>query len=217
MWLFLILSLLISATASIYCRSTFKKYGGVSVKCGMTGAETARQMLLANGNTDVQIAPFRVDHYDPAQNTIKLSPEVLDKSTVTAVGVAMHEAGHALQYADSYVPVRICDLLALPSQIASYSSYLLVVLGVLFTFDPLITIGIWVFVAVVLFQLMLLPVENNASGRALRAVKEAGILTEEEQEGMRKVLTAAAMTYVAGFVVAVLQLMRLLLLRGSRR
>ena len=217
MWLFLILSLLISAAASIYCRLTFKKYGEINVKCGMTGAETARQMLLAHGNADVQIAPNKIDLYDPVQNTIKLSPDVLDKTSVTAVGVAMHEAGHALQYAEGYMPVRICDMVARPSSIASYSSYFLVLLGIVFTFEPLITIGIWVFVVVVLFQLLLLPVEFNASSRALRAVKETGILTEEEQNGMRRVLTAAAMTYVAGFMVAVLQLMRLMLLKGSRR
>lgn len=220
MYGFLILSLLITLAAQLGVKSAFRKYSQVQNMTGMTGAEAARQMLLDNGITDVQIEPVKgslTDHYDPTANVIRLSEDVYNKSSVAAVGVAMHEAGHALQYAQGYKPILLRNMIVKTTNVSSYLSYFLVLLGVIFSSYNLITVGIWFFCVVIAFQVITLPVEFNASGRALRTLSGGGFLSAEEQKGVRKVLTAAALTYVAAVAVSLLQLVRLLAIRGRRR
>lgn len=220
----LILAIAIPLIASVNVKSTFKKYSKVRSERGMTGAEAARQLLLDNGITDVaieQIPGDLTDHYDPRSNTIRLSQSVYSSDSVAAVGVAMHEAGHALQYAQNYAPVRLRNAIVKSTNICSRGSSLLIMLGILFSAKglggTLLDIGIILFCAVIFFQLVTLPVEFNASGRAVRSLEQGGILSADEQTGVKKVLTAAAMTYVAAVASSILTLMRLLLIRGRRR
>lgn len=223
-WILLIAAIIIPLIASVNVKSTFKKYSQVRSERGMTGAEAARQLLLDNGITDVAIEPIPgdlTDHYDPRSNTIRLSQSVYGSASVAAVGVAMHEAGHALQYAQNYAPVRLRNAIVKSTNICSRGSSLLIMLGILFSAKglggTLLDIGIILFCAVIFFQLVTLPVEFNASGRAVRSLEQGGILSADEQAGVRKVLTAAAMTYVAAVASSILTLMRLLLIRGRRR
>ena len=219
-WILLIISLLISVIASISMRITFSKYKDVRNQSGITGAEAARQLLLANNITDVQIEQLPgdlTDHYDPVSKTIRLSSDVYAKDTVAAVGVAMHEAGHALQYAQDYAPAKVRSAIVKTTNISSFASYILIMLGLVLSVRPLLDIGIWAFTIVIAFQLITLPVEFNASARAVGALRDMSILNVEEQRGVRKVLTAAAMTYVAALVVSLLQLARLLLIRNNSR
>ena len=223
-WILLILAIIIPLIASLNVKSTFKKYSKVRSERGMTGAEAARQLLLDNGITDVVIEPIAgnlTDHYDPRSNTIRLSQSVYNADSVAAVGVAMHEAGHALQYAQNYAPVRLRNAIVKSTNICSHGSSILIMLGILFSAKglggTLLDIGIILFCAVIFFQLVTLPVEFNASGRAVRSLQQGGILSAEEQEGVKKVLTAAALTYVAAVASSILTLMRLLLIRGRRR
>lgn len=226
--IFLLLAIIIPLIASLNVKSTFKKYSKVRSERGMTGAEAARQLLLDNGVTDVTIEPIAgnlTDHYDPRSNTIRLSQSVYGSDSVAAVGVAMHEAGHALQYAQNYAPVRLRNAIVKSTNICSHGSYLLIMIGILFGAgrqqggigNGLVTLGIILFCAVIFFQLVTLPVEFNASGRAVRSLEQGVILSAEEQTGVKKVLTAAALTYVAAVASSVLTLMRLLLIRGRRR
>ena len=222
-----ILSLLISLAAQIHVKSSFRKYSQVRNERGMTGAEAARQLLLDHGITNVgiqQVAGSLTDHYDPRTNIIRLSEDVYNSDSVAAVGVAMHEAGHALQYAEGYFPIRVRNAIVKSTNICSTGSYLLVLIGILVSGRygnalgyNLITLGIIFFLAVLFFQLVTLPVEFNASGRAVRSLRETGILNAEEQAGVRKVLTAAALTYVAAVAVSLIHLLRLLAIRGRRR
>ncbi len=226
MYILLILSFVITIAAQIHVQASFKKYSRVRNARGITGAEAARQLLLEHGITDVQIEPIPgslTDHYDPTSNVIRLSQDVYDKDSVAAVGVAMHEAGHAVQYAQNYAPVRLRNAIVKSTNISSMISYLLIVAGIIFGGGrgrlgyTLITLGIIFFLAVIFFQLVTLPVEFNASGRAVRALQSSTLLSAEEQQGVRKVLTAAALTYVAAVAVSLLQLLRLLAIRGRRR
>lgn len=226
MYILLILSFAITLAAQIHVQASFKKYSQVRNARGITGAEAARQLLLEHGITDVQIEPIPgslTDHYDPTSNVIRLSQDVYDKDSVAAVGVAMHEAGHAVQYAQNYAPVRLRNAIVKSTNISSMISYLLIVAGIIFGGGrgrlgyTLITLGIIFFLAVIFFQLVTLPVEFNASGRAVRALQSSTLLSAEEQQGVRKVLTAAALTYVAAVAVSLLQLLRLLAIRGRRR
>lgn len=222
-----ILSLLISLAAQIHVKSSFRKYSQVRNERGMTGAEAARQLLLDHGITNVgiqQVAGSLTDHYDPRTNIIRLSEDVYNSDSVAAVGVAMHEAGHALQYAEGYFPIRVRNAIVKSTNICSTGSYLLVLIGILVSGRygnalgyNLITLGIIFFLVVLFFQLVTLPVEFNASGRAVRSLRETGILNAEEQAGVRKVLTAAALTYVAAVAVSLIHLLRLLAIRGRRR
>ena len=226
----LLLAIIIPLIASLNVKSTFKKYSKVRSERGMTGAEAARQLLLDNGITDVTIEPIAgnlTDHYDPRSNTIRLSQSVYNSDSVAAVGVAMHEAGHALQYAQNYAPVRLRNAIVKSTNICSHGSYILIMIGILLgagnprnqggVGDSMMLLGIILFCAVVFFQLVTLPVEFNASGRAVRSLAQGGVLSAEEQAGVKKVLTAAALTYVAAVASSILTLMRLLLIRGRRR
>ncbi|MBR3269255.1 MAG: zinc metallopeptidase [Oscillospiraceae bacterium] len=219
-WIPVIISLLITLIAQIHVRSAFSRYSKIGNSRGLTGAEAARQMLLENGITDVTIEPIPgslTDHYDPRTNTIRLSQDVYNVSSVAAVGVAMHEAGHALQYATGYAPIRLRNAIVKSTNISSWVSYFLVMLGILCSSYELLTFGIIAFCVVVFFQIVTLPVEFNASSRAVKTLKAGGWLQEEEIKGAKEMLSAAAMTYVAAVAVSLLHLLRLLAIRGNRR
>lgn len=226
MYIFVIISFLISFAAQIHVQTTFKKYSKVRNERGMTGAEAARQLLLEHGIANVPIEHVSgslTDYYDPVSNVIRLSDDVYSSDSVAAVGVAMHEAGHAVQYAQNYAPVRLRNAIVKSTNISSTVSYILILVGFLLGGGSgrvgygLITLGILFFCAVIFFQVVTLPVEFNASGRALRALQDSMIMSSEEQKCVRKVLSAAAMTYVAAVAVSLLQLLRLLAIRGRRR
>ena len=215
-----ILSLIISVAASINVKASFKKWSRVRNSRGLTGAEAARQMLMQHGISNVAIEPIPgslTDHYGPTSQTIRLSQDVYNSDSVAAVGVAMHEAGHAVQYAQDYAPVKLRHAIVKSTNISSMVSYLLVVLGIVFSSYNLLTLGIVFFLAVVFFQLVTLPVEFNASIRAVRTLENSMMLEAEERKGAAAVLRAAALTYVAALVTSLLQLLRLLLIRGRRR
>ena len=215
-----ILSLIISVAASVNVKASFKKWSRVRNSRGLTGAEAARQMLAQHGISNVAIEPVPgslTDHYDPTSQTIRLSQDVYNSDSVAAVGVAMHEAGHAVQYAQDYAPVKLRHAIVKSTNVSSMVSYLLVVLGIVFSSYNLLTLGIVFFLAVVFFQLVTLPVEFNASIRAVRTLENSMMLEAEERKGAAAVLRAAALTYVAALVTSLLQLLRLLLIRGRRR
>lgn len=215
-----ILSLIISVAASVNVKASFKKWSRVRNSRGLTGAEAARQMLAQHGISNVAIEPVPgslTDHYDPTSQTIRLSQDVYNSDSVAAVGVAMHEAGHAVQYAQDYAPVKLRHAIVKSTNISSMVSYLLVVLGIVFSSYNLLTLGIVFFLAVVFFQLVTLPVEFNASIRAVRTLEDSMLLEADERKGAAAVLRAAALTYVAALVTSLLQLLRLLLIRGRRR
>lgn len=219
-WLVL-LGMVICLAASALVNSTMAKYKRVSASTGMSGAEAARRILDNEGLYQVQIECLQAaegDHYDPRSDTVRLSYDVYHGASVTAVAVAAHECGHALQHAEAYAPLNIRSAMAPVVSIASNLGLPLIVLGVLLSWNQvLIQIGIWAFVLAVLFQLVTLPVEFNASRRAVAKISQYGLLAERENTGCKKVLTAAALTYVAAAAAAILQLLRLLLLFGGGR
>lgn len=217
--IYMLPALLISLLAQLAVKSSFSKYS--KEPCNLSGAQAAQRVLEQNGVYNVQIervAGQLTDHYDPRTNVIRLSEAVYDAKSIAAVGVAAHEAGHAVQYAKNYSPIKIRSLILPVSQIGSQLSMPLLLLGILFSFDFLIELGIVFFCAALLFQIVTLPVEFNASRRALKAIRNANLLTDESAvHGAASVLRAAAMTYVAAVIVSVLQLLRLLSLAGRRR
>ena len=187
---------------------------------GLSGAEVAAKILSSNGVLDVavqRVSGNLTDHFDPTARVIRLSQSVYDSHSVAAVGVAAHEAGHALQYAEDYFPIRLRAAIIPITKVGSALSWPLIILGLVFSFGFLVNLGIILFSAVTLFQLVTLPVEFNASRRALNILQQQGILAPEELGGARKVLTAAAMTYVAALLVSVMQLLRLIALFSNRR
>ncbi len=218
--LFVIPPLIFAAWAQIKVKSTFSHYSSYHNSRGYTAVMVARQMLDDNGLQQVRIeltSGSLTDHYDPRSNVIRLSESVYNSTSVAAIGVAAHEVGHAIQYARSYLPIKIRNAIIPITNIGSTLAFPLAILGIIMSFDPLITIGIWLFIAVVFFQLITLPVEFNASSRALATLKGNEILAGEEYNGAKKVLTAAALTYVGALLVAVGNLLRLLALTGRRR
>ncbi len=216
---------ILSLWASANVNSTFKKYANQYSVRGLTGAQAAQRVLSANGVSGVRIERISgnlTDHYDPRGNVIRLSDSVYDSTSTAAIGVACHEAGHAVQYAKSYAPIKLRAAIIPITNIGSKLAMPLILLGLLFSFGgsynySLVYAGIACFGLSVLFQLVTLPVEFNASRRAMQAIESTGILTDDEQKGARKTLTAAAMTYVAAMAVALAQLLRLLLIFGGRR
>jgi len=217
--------IILSLWASSSVNSTFKKYSKQMSTRHITGREAAQCVLEANGIYNVRVervAGNLTDHFDPKTNVIRLSDSVYDSTSTAAIGVACHEAGHAVQYAQSYTPMQIRAAIIPATNIGSWLSMPLILLGVLFGVGgsynyTLVYIGIGCFALSLVFQLITLPVEFNASRRAMQAIANRNILTEEEQKGARKTLTAAAMTYVAAVAVAAAQLLRLLLIFGGRR
>lgn len=212
-------AVLLAMIAQFKVQSTFKKYSGVSTRGGLTGWDACRAIQEANG-LNVPIDTVRgsmTDHYDPRDNTIRLSETVGPVASISAIGVAAHETGHALQYAQGYWPIKLRSGILPVTQFASMMAPYLVIAGLLFSYDFLAIIGLAFFALAVVFQLITLPVEFNASARALRALDAQGILTEEELDGAKKVLTAAAMTYVAALFVSLMSLLRLVLIVFGRR
>lgn len=216
----LIPAIIFSIVAQIMVKSAFSEYSKVRNSRGLTGADAAREILDRNGLTNVRIEHISgslTDHYDPKANVIRLSDDVYGSATVAAVGVAAHEAGHAVQYAEGYYPIKIRNAIIPVTRFGSSLSTPLVILGLVLSWDFLITAGILLFCAVVLFQAITLPVEFNASGRALKTLRSSHFLEDDEMKGARSVLTAAAMTYVAAMLSALLSLVRLLVILGRRR
>lgn len=214
--------LLLSMWASHNVNSTFKKYSKQFSLRRLTGAEAAQRVLAANGVHGVRIERVSgnlTDHFDPRTNVIRLSDSVYSNTSTAAIGVACHEAGHAVQYAVGYAPIKLRAAIIPLTNFGSKIAMPLILLGLLFSAfgDTLITLGIASFGLSLVFQLVTLPVEFNASRRAMEAIDSANLLTEEEQRGARKTLTAAALTYVAATAVALAQLLRLIAIFGGRR
>lgn len=226
-----LVAMLLSLLAGARVNSTFKKYSRVRNCRGMTGADAARAVLAANGVSGVRIERVSgnlTDHYDPKANVIRLSDSVYDAPTTAAVGVAAHEAGHAVQYATGYVPIRVRAAIVPITNIGSRLSMPLILLGLIMMsieaapaisdfFYYVAVVGALCYGTCVVFQLITLPTEFNASRRAVRAIEQSNLLTDEESRGAKKVLTAAAMTYVAALAVSLTQFLRLLVLVGGRR
>ncbi|WP_440300219.1 zinc metallopeptidase [Huintestinicola butyrica] len=219
----LIPALIFSLIAQLMVKGAFSKYSGVRNSRGYTGADAARAILDRNGLSYIRIEHINgelTDHYDPSANVIRLSDSVYNNDSVAAVGVAAHEAGHAVQYAEGYGPIKVRSAIIPITQFGSNLSTPLVILGIIFSSNVLITAGILLFCTVVLFQAITLPVEFNASGRALKVLREEHFLDDDEMKGAKSVLTAAALTYVAAMFSALASLARLLLIRNrnnSRR
>lgn len=219
-YLLVIVGMLLSLAASAKLKGTFAKYKNVRSMSGITGAEAAQRILRAAGIYDVRITAIRgslTDHYDPRTKTVALSEDIYGKTSLAALGVAAHECGHAIQHSVNYGPLNFRSMLVPVANLGSQLSWPLFFLGLILSMQSLLTIGILLFSLAVLFQLITLPVEYNASSRAIRMLENAGILTADEKKGARKVLNAAALTYVAALAASVLQLLRLLVLAGGRR
>ena len=227
-WTYLVLVLpciLLSLWASSNVNSTFKKYSKQYSSRRLTGAEAAQRVLSANGVYGVRIERVGgnlTDHYDPKTNVIRLSDSVYSNTSTAAIGVACHEAGHAVQYAENYAPIKIRAAIIPLTNFGSRIAMPLILAGILMTFlgsfsDTLVYLGIAAFGMSLVFQIVTLPVEFNASRRAMQAIESANLLTQEEQRGARRTLRAAALTYVAATAVALAQLLRLILMFGGRR
>lgn len=226
-WTYLVIvlpCLILSMWASSSVNSTFNRYSRVLSRRRITGADAAQRVLYANGVSGVSIQRVSgklTDHYDPRTNVIRLSDSVYDSTSVAAIGVACHEAGHAVQYAQNYGPIKLRAAIIPVTNIGSRLAMPLILAGILFSAlgnlsYGLVYAGIACFSLSLVFQLVTLPVEFNASRRAIQTIESANLLTEEEQSGAKKTLKAAAMTYVAATAVALAQLVRLLVLFGGR-
>lgn len=217
--LLLIGGALLSMLASGGMKSTFAKYSQIRSHSGLTGAMAAQRILSAAGITDVVIQPIAgnlTDHYDPRNKTVNLSQASYGQTSLAAIGVAAHECGHAIQHNTNYAPLNIRSAIVPIANIGSSLSWPIFIAGLVFSIPMLLKAGIILFSAAVLFQLVTLPVEFNASARALRMLSSTGIMGDNEISGSRKVLRAAAMTYVAALASSVLQLLRLIILAGGR-
>lgn len=215
-----IIGALLTLVASARVKTTFNKYSKVRSLSGLTGAEAAERILHSAGIYDVTIHHVSgnlSDHYDPRDKTLNLSDSVYGSNSVAAIGVAAHECGHAIQHDKGYAPLRLRTVFVPVANFGSTLAWPLILLGMFIGgFESLITLGIILFSFAVLFQLITLPVEFNASHRAVRILDETGILYADEVSNTRKVLNAAALTYVAGAAASILQLLRLVLLFGGR-
>jgi len=217
--LFVLPALLFALWAQNRVRSTFERYGRVPASSRRSGAAAAREILDRAGLRDVRIERVGrrlADHYDPRSRVLRLSPQVHDSHSLAALGVAAHEAGHAMQHGEGYAPLAIRNALVPTAQFGTTLAFPLFFIGFIFTSGWMMDVGILLFLGAVIFQVITLPVEFNASARALSSLEAGGYVTRRELDGTRQVLNAAAMTYVAATAMAVAQLLRLLLLRGSR-
>lgn len=218
--LILLPAILVSAIAQLAINSTYSRYSKVAARSGLTGAQAAHIILRSAGISYVsleQVSGTLSDHYDPKSHALRLSQGVYASRSLAALGVAAHEAGHAIQHAQGFAPIRLRMALAPVVNIASYASWILLLVGALLAIEPLVSFGIILYCVLVLFQLVTLPVELDASRRALNLLTAQGILANDEIGGARAVLTAAAWTYVAALLSAVLQLLRLITIFGGRR
>ena len=222
-YVLILIGLLLSMAASAKVNSTYARYARVGARCGMTGAEAAKRLLNSQGIYDVTVrrVPGKLtDHYDPRNKTVNLSESVYGSTSIAAIGVAAHECGHAMQDAGGYVPLRVRGALVPVANFGAQISWPLILIGILFSSGSssmLITLGILMFSLSVLFQLVTLPVEFNASSRAVNLLDRTGILAGQEGGQTRQVLSAAALTYVAAAAPSILQLLRLLYLFGGNR
>lgn len=220
-YILIIIGVVISLIASARVRSTFARYRNDRARCGMTGAEVAERLMRANGIYDVNIVHVSgnlTDHYNPSNKTLALSDSVYNSTSIAAISVAAHEVGHCIQHDKGYTPLKIRTTLVPAANFGSTVSWLFILAGLFFgSFYWLVDVGIILFSLAVLFQIVTLPVEFNASSRALAALRSNGILYDDELGKGKKVLGAAALTYVAAAAAAILQLLRLILLFGNRR
>lgn len=221
-WYFILVipALLLGLIAQARVKSTFRRYAGVYNARGLTGAQAAREILDANGLQNVGIDRIQgelTDNYDPRTGMVHLSESVFGSTSVAAVGVAAHETGHAIQHASGYAPLKVRNAIIPATQIGSSVSPILIILGIVLSSQPLVQLGILLFSLVALFQLVTLPVEYNASHRALATLSDSTMLDADETAGAARVLDAAALTYVAALVLSLAQLMRLILLFGGGR
>ncbi|MBO4859915.1 MAG: zinc metallopeptidase [Clostridia bacterium] len=218
--IFIVPALIVSLLAQLLVTSRYNKYSKVLAAQGVTGAEAARRVLLANGITYLRIERISgdlTDHYDPKEDVIRLSQKVYDSASIAAVGVACHEAGHAVQHYEGYLPAKFRNAIVKATNISSRLGVILIIAGIFMaTLNPELVIvayiGIAAYSACALFQLVTLPTEFDASRRGMKAIKDTGILTAEEQKGARKVLSAAALTYVAALFTSVMTILRYLAL-----
>lgn len=213
-------ALLLAIWAQVQVKTTYRKYSRVPNSRGMTGAYAAQAVLNFYGITDVRIERVSgnlTDHYDPRSKVIRLSDGVYNSSTVAAIGIACHEAGHAAQHAENYAPIKIRNAIIPVCNIGSTIGIPLALIGWIFSFSILIYVGLGLYAAVFIFQVVTLPVEFNASRRAIKVIDETQLLRDDEIGGAKKVLAAAAMTYVASMMVSLANLLRLLLRFSNRR
>ncbi len=213
-------AMLLALWAQVRVKSTYSKFAKVGNTRGITGAYAAQAVLTHYGINDVrieQVSGKLSDHYDPKAKVIRLSTEVYGGSSIAAVGIACHEAGHAAQHAENYVPIKVRNTLVPICNIGSTLGVPLAILGYFLGFEPLITVGLLLYAAISVFHLVTLPVEFNASNRAIKVIEETGLLYDDETSGAKKVLKAAAMTYVASLIVALANLLRLVLRFNNRR
>lgn len=220
-YLLVLIGAILCIFAQVRVSSTYNRFSKVRSRTGMTGAQAAQRILQMSGIYDVRIEHVSgslTDHYDPANKVLRLSDTVYASDSVAAIGVAAHECGHAVQHDKGYAPLQIRSALVPVANIGSKAGIPLIILGALLGMNQvLIQIGIWVFALAVLFQVVTLPVEFNASGRALVMLGDYGMLANDEVKSCKKVLSAAALTYVAAAAAAILQLLRLVLLFGGNR
>ena len=220
LYFLILISVVIAMVAQYKVKSTYSKYSRVRSDLGLTGAQAAQKILNMNGIYDVSIqhiAGDLTDNYNPRNKVLSLSDAVYNSTSIAAIGVAAHECGHAIQHDVGYAPLLIRNTIAPVVNIASSLSWIFIAAGLFFGMSPtLIDVGIIMFSLAVLFELITLPVEFNASGRALTILSDSGMLYPDETAGAKKVLSAAAMTYVASALTAVLQLLRLIMLFGLR-
>lgn len=213
-------ALLITVWAQYKVKSTFARYSRVLSSRGISGSRAAEDILRGAGLYDIRVEPVAgslTDHYDPRAGVIRLSQDVYGSTSVASIGVAAHEAGHALQHAEHYAPLKLRNAIIPLTNLGSTLSIPLVLIGYFMGAPPLVTAGIVLFSLVVVFQLITLPVEFNASRRAIAIIGQQAMLSSEELQGAKKVLTAAALTYVASLLVSLANLLRLVLLFGRRR
>lgn len=220
-WTILIVlpALIFSIYAQVKVSSTYKQYEKTYTQKRITGAEAARRILDSNGLGHIRIEHVRghlTDHFDPQNNVIRLSDSVYASTSAAAVGVAAHEAGHAVQHATGYFPIKVRSAAIPATKIGSWFAIPLFFIGLMFASDYLMLAGIALYSCIAFFQLVTLPVEFNASARAMKVLKTSGMLNSDEQYAARQVLTAAAMTYVAALLTSLLTLLRLLVLMGGR-
>ena len=218
--IFVIPGLLLGLWAQMRVSSAFKKYSAVHAHNGMSAEEVARSMLNRSGCGEVSVRTVSgnlTDHYDPRNNTLRLSDGVYGSTSVAAIGVAAHECGHAMQQHEGYAPLKLRSALVPVVNLGSNLYFPIFLLGLVFSWEPLLYVGIACFALTLVFALVTLPVEFNASGRALSVLEEQGYLSRNEMDGARAVLNAAALTYVAAAISSLLQLVRLLIIARDRR
>ena len=226
-YILVLIGAVLSLIASARVKSTFAKYSKVGSRTGMTGSETAQRMLSYKGIAGISISHVPgnlTDHFSPKEGVVNLSDSVYGQTSVAAIAVAAHECGHVMQHDTGYVPLNLRTAIVPVANIGSYAAWPLIIVGLMLPTNVagdigyfLIQLGIWAFTAAVAFQIVTLPVEFNASRRALATLQDMGILSEEELPMAKKVLKAAAMTYVASAAAAILQLLRLLLIANRRK